>query len=224
MTPNGPENSGDHPTLTPPVRDRALAALERMGKPQPKPAGSPSGPASDSAADLSAGSGSATGFARTLAHDSFGAGGILAPASPDPADPPSRLIPMAREITPPAEPLPAVLPGSILAPTHDFPLSTSGAPAPAPPASRVVIALMSLFSLLLIAIGAWAAGALIYMARSTPFGPSDVHYPLLSWTYDAGPAGDFTAATRTMAWTMLLCLPVAAVILAITIKIARRKS
>ena len=45
--------------------------------------------------------------------------------------------------------------------------------------------------------------------------PKDVTYPLIAWRYDAGPLGDYTAASRMMARAMLLCWPVAGLVLGV---------
>jgi multisubunit Na+/H+ antiporter MnhG subunit len=69
-------------------------------------------------------------------------------------------------------------------------------------------------AILLLVIGLWAVGAIIYMHNVSPLAPNDVHYPLISWNLEAGPMGDYTSASVFIAWTMLLCLPVAAMLLA----------
>lgn len=202
-------------------RDRALAALERMGKPQPKPVGAVPQSSSPPLPEhtMAVGSGSATGFVGTLARDALAAGELPGPPAAEQAGPERSVrmhLPMAREIRP-------MRPAHPPAPAAPPPRAADSSARP-PASSRIGAALMAVFAVVLAAIGFWAAGALIYMARIRPMSPADVHYPLLSWTYDLGAVGDYTAATRMVAWTMLICLPVAAVMLVLAIRIGRKKA
>jgi hypothetical protein len=76
-------------------------------------------------------------------------------------------------------------------------------------------------------IGLWAAGAMLYMANATPNDPSEVHYPLVQWSFTAGTddhPGDFTSGSRRMALAMLATLPVALVLLVTAVMMWRRLS
>ncbi len=153
----------------------------RAPKPQPKPRHGARPPESEAAV----GSGSATGFVSMLAKRQFDAD-VLAATPGDEAARRDRLQ-MAREVAPEAAPKPA-------------------APAvPAVPGWYKVAFWMSLvLAVLLLGIGVWAMGALVYMLNVAPMMPQEVHYPLISWRY-----GGYTGASRFMAWVMLLCVPVA---------------
>jgi apolipoprotein N-acyltransferase len=49
-----------------------------------------------------------------------------------------------------------------------------------------------------------------------------VHYPLITWRLDIGTMGGYTPASRVMAWGMLLCLPVA-VLLVVMARMLRQR-
>jgi hypothetical protein len=62
---------------------------------------------------------------------------------------------------------------------------------------------------LLILIGLWAVGALIYMATKSPAAPNEVGYPLIAWAYNPEETGGaYTQNSKLMAAAMLVCLPV----------------
>ena len=81
--------------------------------------------------------------------------------------------------------------------------------AGAPGWHRIAVPVSLVLALVLVVIGIWAVGAIIYMRQVSPVAAKDVHYPLIAWRFDAGPMGGYTAASRFMSWAMLLCLPVA---------------
>jgi len=75
---------------------------------------------------------------------------------------------------------------------------------------HIAVPVMFTLGSLLILIGLWAAGALIYMALKTPASPADVGYPWISWEMDPDTeAGAFSQGSKIMAMSMLICLPVA---------------
>jgi hypothetical protein len=196
--------------------ERALAALRSgMARPQPKAPGEPAGNPSE---ESGVGSGSATGFVGMLAKRQLD-GELTGSGIGDEAGRRSRYpLRMAREVVPPL---------GIEQPE----VNTESPSVESPPVRwwyGAAIWVAWLLAILLVVIGAWAVGALIYMARhngnSTPpiMEPSDVHYPLIAWRLNAGPLGDYTAASRIMAWMMLLCLPVAGLLLVIAGMLRRR--
>jgi hypothetical protein len=77
-------------------------------------------------------------------------------------------------------------------------------------------------TVLLLVIGAWAIGALVYMDSVTPAAPEDVRYPLVSWNENIGAAGGYTAGSRLMALAMTACLPVAVAVGAMGWMLRRR--
>lgn len=198
----------DEPEETP--EERALSALRnRMARPQPKAQGEPI----DLREESGVGSGSATGFVGMLAKrqldgEASTAGGIEAESERRARYP----LQMAREI--PAQAAPSDAP-----------------PAPVPSIPwwyRAAVPAAWLMAILLLAIGLWAVGALIYMhlhsaqSASPIMVPTDVRYPLLSWRPNAGPLGDFTATSRMMARTMLLCVPVSFLLMLVAVMLRRR--
>jgi hypothetical protein len=116
---------------------------------------------------------------------------------------------MAREIQPTAPAPPA-------APT---PLPQ---PTPIPGWYRAAFPMALVLAVLLLCIGIWAVGALIYMHKVEPLSARQVHYPLIAWSLNAGPQGGYTAASRNMAWAMLLCLPVAVMLVLMAVMLRRR--
>ncbi len=203
--------------------ERALAALRnRMARPQPK-AADEAGGAAENAAEES-GAGTAPGFVGMLAKrqlDGGPAGGGIEGEAARRSRYPLR---MAREVVPPL----GIEQPAVAAMAENKPVEMP----PETPAVRwwykVAIPAAWLLTVVLLAIGAWAVGALIYMARhngnSTPpiMVPADVHYPLIAWRLNAGPLGDYTAASRMMAWMMLLCLPVAGLLVMVAGMLRRR--
>ena len=185
-----------------------------MGKPQPKPAGAVPPSTEPPERTGAAGSGSATGFVGTLAQDALDAAEGGNPSGETRA---GRLnLPMAREIRP--RPLtPADIPGPSKAATEEVEPPERGVGR-----GMAVMLLLSL-AVAMVVVGGWAAGALVYMMRVTPAGPSEVRYPYVSWSYDAGPGGGYSPAARTAAWTLLSCLPVAGVLIGIAAKASRKK-
>ena len=190
---------------------RAMRAVERMGKPQPKAAGPASQPVGEAPGRPTA-SGSATGFVGTLAQDALDA------AEGKNASGETRMgrpnLPMAREIKPQPKSPGVVQPAPSKA-SEGKPASTGE--------MGIAGGLMLLLAGVPAVIGGWAAGALWYMARVTPAAPSQVQYPFVSWNYDAGPGGGYTAVTRTIAWTLLICLPVAVMLVVIAMRAGRKK-
>jgi hypothetical protein len=191
--------------------ERALSALRsRMARPQPKAPGEPI----ESAEESGVGSGSATGFVGMLAKRQLDGEGSTAGGLEGESERRSRYpLQMAREIPPQGEAPP-------VPPT-----------APAAPASwwyRASVPAAWVMAILLLGIGTWAVGALIYMHQHSPQSaspimvPTDVRYPLLAWRFNAGPLGDFTATSRMMARTMLLCVPVSFLLMAVAVMLRRR--
>jgi len=177
------------PPPPPPAR-RGRAPKPATPQPKPQHGGVPV----DS--EDSVGSGSATGFVSMLAKRQFDADALAA----TPGDEAARRdrLHMAREVTPPAaEPA---------APAE--PVATP-VPAAVPGWYKVALPVALILAALLLGIGVWAIGALIYMHNVVPMVPRDVHYPLIAWRLNVGPMGGYTAASRVMAWAMLSCVPVA---------------
>jgi hypothetical protein len=75
---------------------------------------------------------------------------------------------------------------------------------------------------LLMGIGGWAVGAMIYMARVDPIAPEDVRYPLLRWSDEVGTSGGYSPESRLMAMTMLACIPLALVMIVLAIVLRRQ--
>jgi hypothetical protein len=195
-------------------RDRALAALHNFAKPQPKanPARDPGDPDPES----SPASG-ASGFVGMLAKGQFDSGGSRTPSSGKPGENPSGKskysLKMARELSP-NDPSPLTTPPPAPAGKD---AGGGGRSVPAArrgisPAYRYVLPAMVLTALLLLLIGLWATGALLYMASISPTEPGDVHYPLVHWSFTEGELGGYTRASRMMAWSMLAALPLALVL------------
>lgn len=162
-------------------------------KPQPRPRHG--GPPSD--AEAFPGSGSATGFVSMLAKRQFDPDALAATASDEAAR--RERLHVARVIDPANEPKGAI--------------ARAAAEAEGPRWHKIALPVAVAMAVLLVAIGIWAVGALIYMHNVSPKAPKDVHYPLIAWGLEAGPMGDYTPASQFMAWMMLLCLPVAAMLI-----------
>lgn len=189
-------------------RDRALAALQRMAKPQPKPQEPDeldprsTGGQNPLPGGGEGGEGSATGFVGMLAKRQLDSGGSRGPGSGVTGSARGAPLPMAREIrgeSEEADPVPAEPSGR----------KSSRKPASLPAWSRTIFPMAMVLALLLLAIGLWALGAVIYMVNTAPDLASDVHYPLISWSTDVGLTGGYTHASLWVARGMLLCLPVA---------------
>jgi hypothetical protein len=118
-------------------------------------------------------------------------------------------LPMAREVRPPAEE------------------NASSAPAKSqariPLWHRFMFVLTWGLALSLVGVGTWAVGALLYMHNVSPIAPHDVHYPMIRWKLEGGGSvGGYTQASRIMAWSMLLCFPVAIMLVIMSRMIRRR--
>ena len=75
---------------------------------------------------------------------------------------------------------------------------------------RVAVPIMFSIGSLLMIIGLWAAGAMIYMRTTTPTAPDFVvQYPLIRWDENAGESGGYSDDSKMMAVAMLACIPVA---------------
>ena len=174
------------PPPPPPAR-RGRAPKPATPQPKPQHGGVPA------ESEDAVGSGSATGFVSMLAKRQFDADALAA----TPGDEAARRdrLQMAREVTPPAA----------------APAEPAAAPLPAavPGWYKVALPVSLILAALLLGIGIWAIGALIYMHNVMPLAPRDVHYPLISWRLEIGTMGGYTAASHFMAWAMLLCVPVA---------------
>jgi pyruvate/2-oxoglutarate dehydrogenase complex dihydrolipoamide acyltransferase (E2) component len=162
--------------------------------------------------EAAVGSGSATGFVSMLAKRQFDADALAA----TPGDEAARRdrLHMAREVMPPAA-APATAPDPAAAPA-----------APAVPAEpgwyKAAFPAALILAVLLVGIGIWAIGALVYMHSVAPISPREVHYPLISWRLNIGNMGGYTPASRFMAWAMLLCFPVA-VLLVVMARLLRQR-
>jgi hypothetical protein len=193
----------------------------RPAKPQPKPQHGTRPPDPETAA----GSGSATGFVGMLAKRQFDAD-VLSATFADEAARRQRLH-MAREITPPntsstPSATPSGTPSIPPAPTSDplpVPAATS-TPSPLSLWPRLTPPLSIVLAILLLIIGIWAIGALFYMSFDTPTHPRDVHYPLISWRLGAG----YTRPSRIMAWAMLFCLPLSALLILLARMLRQRSN
>ncbi len=179
----------------------------RPALPQPKPLHGPRPPDAEGAI----GSGSATGFVSMLAKRQFDAD-VLSATLADEAARRERLA-MAREVTPPGPATPP--PAAPLA-------SPTAALAALPRWYRLAHPVALVLTAMLLLIGVWAIGALLYMHFVIPSAPHQVHYPLIAWRWDAAPAGSYTRASRAMAWAMLLCLPLAALLVALANQLRER--
>ena len=168
--------------------------LQRLPKPHPIPAARPTPP------EPAAGSGSATGFVSMLARQQF-------PESLESVARRSKdQLRMAREI----QPVPS--PDAPAAPT------TGRVPHWYGPAAAAAATLAAVLTL----IGIWAVGALIYMHQVSPLSARQVRYPFVRWSLDAGPMGGYTPTSRMMAGAMLLCIPVAALLVLMAILLRRQ--
>jgi hypothetical protein len=213
-------SSGSRP---PGAREHAVKGLHSPAKPQPKPNEVPPPPA-DVIPE------SASGFVGMLAKGQFGGeGGGEAPSA---TLPPGGLggaggaaagagysLRMAREIPPPA--------ATVAAPRETAPVAVEAPVAAAPRSGqRVAPQLAIVVACLLLPIGLWAVGAIVYMnaVLPAPVSPEDVHYPLIRWSLDVGNLGGYTAGSRLVAWTMMLCLPVGGALLALSRMLGRPTS
>ena len=133
------------------------------------------------------------------------AGGTL--KMPDP-------LQMAREVPAkrPVSPLAQIAKAAEEAET-DQPETPLDSPV-APENSNATMAyLMIGLALLLLVIGSWAVGALMYMRNYQPLSPRDVAYPFISWHIDLRTGGNYARSSVAMAWSMLLCIPVGMILL-----------
>ena len=81
----------------------------------------------------------------------------------------------------------------------------------------------AVLAVVLLAIGCWAGGAMMYMAQVTPMEPEEVHYPLIAWSLDVGTIGGYTQASRLMAQSMLAGFPVGLGLLVMAEMLRRRR-
>jgi len=247
----GPTPAMKSPATPPPVPARrgpsaakhaqALSALQRLAKPQPR-ATAGDGENSPEAEDVG-GPGSASGFVGMLAKRQIGEADFHAieGKSPDEARavPPAKYpLQMAREVLPeksgsqnaPGAPLPEA---SSEEPAEEENLTQAVAAAGAavrprkaaaeiPARYRMMVPLTIALAALLLAIGCWAAGAVMYMKNVTPQFAEEVHYPLIAWSLDVGNMGGYTQGSQMMAWSMLACLPVALGLLVMAEMVRRR--
>jgi hypothetical protein len=201
-----------------PSDDQALSALKRMARPQPKHVGEPLPPSPEA----SGGSGSATGFVGTLGKP---------PGTPQPGDSVAgtpglkskNTLGMAREV--PNRSLSQLAQAARDAATENEakPFEPAGPPSASATAGVMPYLMMGL-ALILLIIGSWAVGALMYMKISQPMSPRDVNYPFLVWHIDLHTSGSYTPATYAMAWSMLLCLPVATLLLILGWRLRKPRS
>jgi hypothetical protein len=76
---------------------------------------------------------------------------------------------------------------------------------------------------LLLAIGGWALGAVVYMHKVDPIAPEDVRYPLLRWSDDVGTSGGYSTDSRIIPVAMLGALPLAFLLLLILIYLRKQR-
>ena len=74
----------------------------------------------------------------------------------------------------------------------------------------------------LLAIGGWAIGAVIYVHNVDPIAPEDVRYPLLRWSDDVGTSGGYSPESRIFPLAMLGAFPLA-ILLVLILKYLRKK-
>jgi hypothetical protein len=206
--------------------EAALSALKRMARPQPKPFDAPGTGGTGGAGgaggagtsqDMPLSAGSATGFVGSLAKP---AGEPLPGDSMAGAKPP---IEMAKEVVPrrPASPLAAIAKAAeevkAVQPAGDSPVNV-------PRGSAGMAYAMMVIAVVLLIIGSWAVGALMYMRSFQPLSPRDVAYPLISWQIDMEKGGSYARTSVAMAWAMLLCLPVSVILLVMGWKLLPRRA
>jgi hypothetical protein len=111
------------------------------------------------------------------------------------------------------------------------PVRSAGAPAPRvavpvklPGWTRFATPLLAVIIVLLVAIGGWALGAVIYMHSVDPIAPEDIGYPLLRWSDDVGTSGGYSPESRIMPLAMLGAFPLAILLLLILIYLRKRRS
>ena len=104
----------------------------------------------------------------------------------------------------------------------------AGEDAKAKPASgfpgwfRFAMPMLFVGACVLLGIGGWACGAVIYMQRVTPMAPEDVQYPLLRWSDEVGTSGGYSPESRMMAMAMLGCIPLAVIMVVMGIMLRRQ--
>ena len=76
---------------------------------------------------------------------------------------------------------------------------------------------------LLLTIGGWGLGAVVYMHSVDPIAPEDVRYPLLRWSDDVGTSGGYSTESRIMPLAMLGAFPLAALLLLILIYLRKQQ-
>ncbi|HVT80274.1 MAG TPA: hypothetical protein VHM90_06410 [Phycisphaerae bacterium] len=214
--------------------ERALSALRsRMARPQPKAAGDPQ---EDAAEESGVGSGSATGFVGMLAKrqlDGDSVAGVEVTGLEGEAARRARYpLQMAKEVVPPVgievPPAATGIGEGGAAARGQGGVRGAGSAGGAPWLYRLALPVSWALAMILVVIGAWAVGALVYMqqhnAQSHPpiMVPKDVHYPLIAWRFDAGPLGDYTPASKLMARAMMLCLPVAVLLVVVAGMVRKR--
>ena len=112
------------------------------------------------------------------------------------------------------------------------PAGSAGAPAPRvrtaaglPGWTRFAGPLLVMTIVVLLAIGGWAIGAVIYVHNVDPIAPEDVRYPLLRWSDDVGTSGGYSPESRLIPLAMLGAFPLAILLLLILMylrKVRRR--
>ncbi len=97
-------------------------------------------------------------------------------------------------------------------------------PAKLPGWTRFATPLLVVTIVMLVAIGVWALGAVIYMHNVDPIAPEDIRYPLLRWSDDVGTSGGYSPESRIMPLAMLGAFPLAILLLLILIYLRKRRS
>jgi len=198
-------------------RDRALAALHNFAKPQPKALIPGEEPIDEGPTQPASGP---SGFVGMLSKgQGSGDTHVAAPAvAGDEGSIKSKHgLGVAREIMPAAP-----IPGGAREQAAAVAAPRKAAPTPKSGAYAVLLPVVAFVALLLLFIGIWALGAVVYMNWAKPTEPADVGYPLIHWSFAAGEAGDWTQGSRIMAWSMLACLPLAAILCGTVVAIWRR--
>jgi hypothetical protein len=198
-----------------------LRALHRI-KPQPKAnPGSPPHPTQDMG-PLSGASGFVGMLAKGQLEDKDGSR-VLPPVAESSRRAKYKL-PMAKEIAPPGQNAGNTANEAADAEQPVEPASQSDQRAQqnVPRWYKPALPMLFVLAVVLAIIGVWAVGAIAYMQNTTPLASTDVHYPLIRWSLDAGDRGNYTESSRLIAWVMLICLPVSAVFLALALMTRKR--
>jgi hypothetical protein len=89
--------------------------------------------------------------------------------------------------------------------------------------TRFSTPLLLITILLLLTIGGWALGAVIYEHSVDPIAPEDIRYPLLRWSDDVGTSGGYSPESRMMPLAMLGAFPLAILLLLILLYLRKHR-